>query len=120
MNTKGGRASITMNGQTFSGRGAGKIMPSRVSLKSDANTDGSGYTTIAAKLAGLDVSFDRGIFIWDDSMLLQQVDVTWKEIDTGKVHLFTAARWDGDPTLDTATGEVTGMKILTDKYMPPS
>ncbi len=117
MDTKGGRVAITINGQTFSGRGAAKIMPSRVSLKSDANTDGTGYTTIAAKLAGMDVSFDRGIgLIWDETMLLQSIDLTFKETDTGVTHYLTAGRWDGDPTLDTATGEVTGLKVLSDKY----
>ena len=117
MDTKGGRAAITINGQTFSGRGAGKVMPSRVSLKNDANTDGTGYTTVAAKLAGIDVTFDRGIgLVWDETMLLQQVDVTWKEVDTGVTHYFTAGRWDGDPTIDTATGEVSGLKVMSDKY----
>ena len=122
MDTKGGRVSIDISGQVFSGRGAAKIMPSAVSLKSDANTDGSGYTTVTAKLYGVDLSFDRGLFVWNEAMLLQQVDVTFKEIDVagGRTHLFTACRWDGEPTLDTATGEVTGMKLLTDKYTPPS
>ena len=119
MDTKGGRVAITINGRTFSGRGAAKIMPSRVSLKNDANTDGTGFTTTAAKLAGLDVTFDRGIgLVWDETMLLQSIDVTFKETDVagGPTHYFTSARWDGDPTLDTATGEVSGLKIMTDKY----
>lgn len=117
MDTKGGRVAITINGQTFSGRGAAKIMPNRVTLKNAANTNGSGYTTVEAKLAGMEVSFDRGIgLVWDEVMTLQKVDVTFREIDTSVVHYFTGCSWDGDPTLDTATGEVTGLKVMSDKY----
>ena len=117
MDTKGGRVAVTINATTFSGRGAAKVETSRVSLKSGANTDGTGWTTVEAKLAGLDVSYDRGQgFAWDDAMLLQSLDVTFVETDTGVTHYFTSARWEGAPTLDTASGEVSGLKIMSDKY----
>ena len=70
--------------------------------------------TVAPKLVGIDLSFDRGIGLnWDSTMILQSVDVTFVETDFGKTHMFTSASWDGDPTIDSATGEVTGLKLMT-------
>ena len=115
--TKGGRVSLTIGNQTYSMRASAKVMPARVSLKNDANQDGSGFTTVAAKLASLEMSFDRGKGLkWDESMILASIDATFVETDAGVTHLFTSGRWDGDPTIDTGTGEVTGMKIVSDQY----
>ena len=114
MDTKGGRFSLTCSGQVVSGRGAAKIMLSAVSVKTDVNSDGTGYKTVSPKLVGLDLSFDRGVGLnWDSTMMLADVDVTFVETDFGVTHMFTSASYDGDPTIDSATGEVTGVKIMT-------
>ena len=123
MDTKGGRITVDINGVRFSTRGKAKIMPSRISLANGANQDGTGFSTVNPKLAGLDCTFDRGgqTLRWDEAMLLEQINVTFTETDTKppRVHLFTGARWDGDPELNTEDGEVTGLKIVTDQYTPP-
>ncbi len=117
MDTKGGRVSVTVNSTTFSGRGAAKIESAQVTVKNIANTDGTGSKTVEAKLASLDMTFDRGKgFAWDSAMILEDVDVTFVEDDAGVTHYFTSAAWEGSPTVDTATGEVSGMKIMTDSY----
>lgn len=114
MDTKGGRFSLTINGQVFSGRAAAKLMLSGVSPSTGVNQDGSAFRTIAPKLVGIDLTFDRGVGLkWDSKMLLSSIDVTFKEIDVGATHLFTSASWDGDPTIDSATGEVSGLKAMT-------
>ncbi|UDL95506.1 phage tail tube protein [Lichenihabitans sp. PAMC28606] len=114
MDTKGGRFSLTMSGTTYSGRGAAKLMLSGVSPTTGVNQDGTPYRTVAPKLVGLDLSFDRGVgLLWDETMLLNSIDVTFVETDLNKTHLFTSASWDGDPTIDSATGEVTGLKVMT-------
>ena len=117
MDTKGGRFTLKINGQTVSGRGAAKIMPSRVSIENGANSDGTGYSTVKPMLAGLDLSFDRNVGLkWDEAMILQEITVTFTETDAKRTHLYTNANWAGDPTIDSASGEVTGLKIETDSY----
>lgn len=117
MDTKGGRFTLDINGTTYSGRGKATIKPSRVSLSNGANMDGTGYSTVKPVLAELDLTFDRGIGLaWDETLLLQSLDVTFSEDDYGLTHLYTGARWDGDPSIDSETGEVSGLKICSDKY----
>ena len=116
MDTKGGRISMTGNGQTFVGRGAFKVMSTGVELENFANGDGSGSSTVKAVLYALEGDFDRGDGpIWVDSMLLQSWNWTFVEDDVGVTHLFTGARFSGRPTLDTANGQVSGLKVETDK-----
>jgi hypothetical protein len=117
MDNRGGRGTLEINGRRFSVRGSATIMPNLATPTSGANMDGSGYTTIAPKLASGAFSFDRGAgFQWTDAFLLGRMNVTWREDDVGTTHLFTGARFNGDPSLDTATGEVTGLTIVSDSY----
>jgi hypothetical protein len=120
MDNKGGRVSITIGGVTYAPREASvKVSPSRVSMENGANGDGSGYSTVKSKLASADITFDRGkpsAIQWTDAMILSSINVTIVEIDTGVTHLFTGARWSGEPELDLSTGEVSGLKIETDVY----
>lgn len=123
MDTKGGRVTILIDGVRYAGRAKAKIMPSTVSMKSGANQDGTGYSTLDPRLAGLETTFDRGIGLaWNDKMMLATMNVTFTETDLSppRIHLFTNARWDGDPEINTEDGEVTGLKIVTDQYTPPS
>lgn len=116
MDTKGGRVSMTGNGITFIGRGAFKVMTTSVELENATNSDGSGYSTVKGVLPCLEGDFDRGDgVLWDDTMMLQSWNWTFVEDDTGVSHLFTSARFAGRPTLDTANGQVSGLKVETDK-----
>ena len=114
MDTKGGRYSMTINGQVFSGRTAAKLMLAGVSPTTGVNQDGTAYRTVAPKLVGVDLNFDRGLNVaWNSAMMLADVDVTFVEDDFGVTHMFTSAAYDGEPTIDSATGEVTGVKVMT-------
>lgn len=120
MDTKGGRFTLTINGRTYSGRGKATIMPARAVRENGVNSDGTGYSTVQAKLASLDLSFDRGVGLkWDERMMLTEIDVTFKETDTKArtTHLFTNANWAGEPSIDSESGEVSGLKIESDKYL---
>lgn len=120
MDTKGGRYIINANGRRYSGRGKATITPARAVPKADPNRDGTAYRTVEPKLAGIDLSFDRGpkddVPRWTEDMLLQNVDVTFIEQDAGVTHYFTAASWNGTPSLDTDSGEITGMSVMSDQY----
>ena len=66
-----------------------------------------------------EITFDRGdpsAIQWNAAFLLAPVNVTIVELDTGATHLLTSARWSGTPSLDLATGEVSGLKVETDAY----
>lgn len=117
MDTKGGRFTLTINGVAYSGRGKATIKPSSVSVTNGANQDGTGFSTVKSMLKELDLTFDRGIGLsWDETLLLQSVDVTFVETDYGATHLFTGARFEGDPSIDTESGEVSGLKLCSDRY----
>lgn len=114
MDNKGGRYTLDINGQVFSGRGTAKIDSAGVSLSSKPNQDATMYTTIAPELIMLDMTLDRRdqATKWDEKMMLTKINVTFKEADAGVTHILTAARWEGKPTLDTSNGEISGLKVV--------
>ena len=120
METKGGRYSIKIGGQRFSGRGKATVKPAEATPKVDANRDGSAYRTVEAKIPMISLSFDRGpksqAIKWNAAMLLADVDVTFIEDDAGWTHYFTAGSWVGEPDIDTDSGEVSGMSVASDQY----
>jgi len=117
MDTKGGRYSLDIDGQTFSGRAKATINPSNVELANEANQDGTGYTTVKPGLYGIELTFDRGSGIkWNAAMLLKKVNVTFREDDVGLTHYLTGARWQGKPAIDTENGEVSGLSLMSDQY----
>ena len=120
MDTKGGRYTININGVRYSGRGKATITPARATPKAEPNRDGTAYRTVEAKLAGVELGFDRGPndqrIPWDETMLLSDVDVTFNEFDTGVTHYWTAASWVGEPKIDSDSGELSGMSLMSDQY----
>lgn len=117
MDTKGGRYTITIGGTRYSGRGKASVRPARATPKADANRDGTGFRTVEAKLASIALTFDRGNGIpWDETMLLSDVDVSFKEDDVGVTHYLTKSSWVGEPEIDTDSGEVSGMSLASDQY----
>lgn len=117
MDTKGGRFTLDINGRTFSGRGKAGIVAARAVRENGVNMDGTGYSTVKPRLASMDLTFDRGVGLkWDEAMMLQELNVTFVETDVKVTHLFTNANWSGEPSIDSETGEVSGLKIESDKY----
>ena len=114
MDKKGGRISIQIAGRNFTARGSVSISPTTVEQTNDANRDGSKYSTVKPKLASADISFDRGErigIVFNDALLLADFNATIFEEDARITHFFTGASWGGAPSLDTETGEISGMKI---------
>lgn len=117
MDTQGGRLQITIGGTTFDCRGKCSVKPAGVQVEAGANWSGKGYKTVKPVLAQCDLSFDRGKGIaWDSNFLLADEDVTIAEIDANVTHYFTAAAKVGTPSIDTETGEVSGVTLQSDKY----
>ena len=112
MNTTGGRFELYIGGRKYSGRGTATLMTAGVALENGANEDGSAYRTVKAQLCSIELTFDRGVGLkWDAGMLLQDVSVTFREVDAKRNHLFTDAAWSGSPSLNTENGEVSGLKL---------
>lgn len=109
---KGGRFTIDINGQRYSGRGKATIVPAAATRENVANSDGTKSSMVKARLPSLDLTFDRGVGLkWDESLMLQDLNVTFVETDAKRTHLFTDASFSGEPSIDTDSGEVSGLKI---------
>lgn len=123
MHISGGRVSTVINGVAYSARGEITISGSGVEITDGANSDGSGYVTIAPKTKKAELTFDRFVdqngtlLIWNEDVMLQKnLSVTFIEQDGGKTHLLTNASWVGTPSENLSTGEVTGLSLASDKY----
>jgi hypothetical protein len=117
----GGRITITLGGVRYSPRGSAKIRPSGVSNSIHENHDGTVSRSTMAKAVGAELSFDRGNAAqgtqrprWDTAFMNGFVDVTIREVDVGVLHVFSGATIVGDPVLDSESGEISGLSILTD------
>lgn len=109
---KGGRFTLDINGQSFSGRAKATINPAGATRENVANQDGTKSSMVKPKLPSLELTFDRGVgLVWDEDMMLLDLNVTFVETDAKRTHLFTDASWSGDPSIDTESGEVSGLKI---------
>ncbi len=117
MDTRGGRFTLDIGGEIYSGRGAAKIMPARATPSTGVNQDGTGFVAVAPQLSTIELSFDRGSRRrWTEKEILRTVDLTFVEKDTGVTHYLTKANWNGQPSIDSASGEVSGMSLASDRY----
>jgi|GEM_PF-1725068 hypothetical protein len=123
----GGRITITIGGVRYSPRGKATIKPGRLHHTAQTNHDGTVARSTAAKPAEAELTFDRGAASngtqrpkWDEAFLLPFYDISIAETDAKVLHLFTGAMIIGEPTIDTETGEVTGLSIATDNYTQTS
>ncbi|NEW96644.1 hypothetical protein [Rhodopseudomonas sp. BR0G17] len=117
-NSFGGRVSITADDQVFTPSEADiELEISNISVEAKANGDGSACFMAKPELYGCKIKFrnNSGI-VWNTTLRKCKLDVTIKEIDNNRTHLFTAARIVGRPTLNLSTGEVDGCEIRGDRY----
>jgi len=122
--TAGGRVSTVIGGVAYSARGNITLAVSNISVSAGVNQDGSVYRTVAPKARTAEISFDRLVsqtdgtpLRWDETlMLLDNLGITFVEQDTNVTHLLSGGFFTGDPQLDTASGEVSGLGLAADKY----
>lgn len=116
----GGRTRVTINGQTYSCRSAPNIRPARLQNSSYTNHDGSVSFGTMPKPAAAEFSFDvgpAGLDRFNESLMTGFLSITILEIDRGVLHQFTNSRMIGEPSINTETGEVSGLSIETDSYL---
>ena len=109
---KGGRFTLDIDGRTYSGRAKATIGPAAATRENGVNMDGTKWSSVKPRLVSLEMTFDRGVgLVWDEGMMLKDLNVTFVETDSKLTHLFTDAAWSGEPMIDSENGEVSGLKI---------
>lgn len=123
MHTAGGRVSIVIDGVVYSARSEVKFNPSNVMTDVGANQDGTIFKTVKPQPVAAECTFDRFVdangksLKWNDQlMLLNNIAITFIEKDTGKMQLISNGTFVGDPQVDLATGEVSGVKLAGEKH----
>ncbi len=108
----------TSTGQNLKLRAAVETNPSSISTDAVINQDGSIAKT--AELTGFRASatFEEplGANVWDDLMRLTDINIRCVEDFTGAVHAWTAAMFVGDPQVNRANGEVTGVTWIAEAF----
>lgn len=109
----GSRVYLTFNGQRWDLRGAVTIRPGGVESDAQANADGSMYVTNKAVLWEADITLSDRCGIRLADILRCSVDATFDLIDLDRTYFFTAARVVGRPTINTESGEISGLRVAT-------
>jgi len=108
----GGRVALTVDGEKYAVRAAVNVRPSRISVEGEANQDGSVYYLTKPMPGEADIVLSDRCGLPTDRLINGcLVDATITLIDMNRTYLFTRARVTGQPSLNTETGELSGMTI---------
>jgi hypothetical protein len=109
--SSGGRVRITANGKVWSARTAVTITPINFERTVESNQDGTIFTKTKPMPceASLTLSDSCGMRI--EEIMSCPLDVTIQLIDLNRQYLFTQAVVVGRPSINTETGEISGLII---------
>lgn len=123
MHTSGGRVSTVIGGVAYSARGVITLNPSNMNVSAGVNQDGSLYRTVAPKARTAEITFDRFVdndgvpLKWAENiMALVNLGITFVEQDGGLTHILSGGFFTGEPTMDTSTGEISGLGLAAESY----
>ncbi len=123
MHTAGGRVSTVIDGVSYSARGEITLDPSNITVEGGVNQNGSAYRIVRPKLRTAELTFDRLVDVngrplkWAENiMMLSNIPITFIEDDTSVTHLLTNGFFTGNPQINTATGEVSGVGLAAENY----
>lgn len=117
MNRFGGEMRFSLStGERIVMRGQVEVMPSSINAGSVVNQDGSVSKT--AELTGyrFNISPEDGGQDWNGLMRADSFNVSIVEDYTGVIHSWTDATLLGEPTINRANGEVTGITGIANAY----
>jgi hypothetical protein len=104
-------------GETIVVRGAAEIMPSNINVEGNANQDGSIYRTAEPTGYRANLTFeDMEADDWGRLMRASGFNVTLNEVFNGAQHLWTEAGFVGQPSVNRASGEVSGVSLIARAY----
>ena len=113
----GGRITFEFNGTKIPPcDGDITLDPSTVDVAATANQDGSAAYHLKPVLVGAEIKLRHANGIDWNGLMFQTGNCTITEEDNGRTHLFTKTRLTGKPRVNTATGEVDGLKIEGGQY----
>jgi len=134
----GGRVSFAIqNGPSgravFSTMGNARINPATSERTAGMTANGKLWVTVAPRPARATVTFannksNDGADFWGMLALVKNgtgpqpaanclLDVEIAETDRGVIHIFKGASIVGFPELDTNSGEITGLEVVSDTYL---
>ncbi len=93
-----------------------EIDPSLVEVTGLANQDGSAAYHLKPTLVGAEFKLRHVNGVDWNALMFKIGNCTITEENNGRTHLFTKTRLTGLPKVNTATGEVSGLKIQGGQY----
>lgn len=111
----GGRVVITANGKQWSARSSVTISPTTFERSAQANQDGTMYTTYKPMPAEADLVLSDRCGLTMADIMGCPIDVTIDLIDVRRRYWFTAGLVVGRPQINTETGEIRNIKIVSDQ-----
>jgi hypothetical protein len=99
-------------------RGEFDLDPSNVSVAKVTNLDNTNSRQFKPSAFGCSLkSLEDSVGMdWSAVMRMPKQKMTIVEELTGVLHVFGSAFFEGEPSIDRSTGEVTGLKIAADTY----
>ncbi|EFL88288.1 phage tail tube protein [Ahrensia sp. R2A130] len=118
MDKFGGEMDFRMgDGSKLTLRGAFTNMPSNFTSESVTNQDGSVDKVGELKPFKAEVTFkDTPGTDWNRLVREVNLEATLAEEYTGVVHSWTGAHFEGEPSIDRANGEVSGLTFASPSY----
>lgn len=86
------------------------VKPSGYKATIESNADGSTYQTLELVPTEADCAFQDDGQDWQ-AVALYRGDITVQEDTTGRTHTFTGAAFEGSPSINRRTGEVSGLTV---------
>lgn len=115
--------STVIGGISYSARGEITLSPSGISVDHGTNQNGTVYRTVTPKAITAELTFDSFVDVngvplkWSDNLMeMTNLAATFVARDTGKTYLLTGAFFTGDPQVNLANGEVSGLGIAAEHY----
>lgn len=112
----GGRIIFEFAGGKLKTTGEVTLHPTLRRVEAKANGDGSAAYILTPKLAGAKFKLRHQAGVDYDALLLKIGDCTITEEDNGRTHMFTGTRMTGEPDVDLANGEVSGLMVEGGQY----
>lgn len=104
------------DGTNLTLRGTFTIGTSRYSIEAGANDDGSVFRQAKPRPYTAEVTLEDTNVSLDDLMRAPRQDIYFVEEFTGVSHVYLAAFFSGEPTIDRKTGEITGLTVNGANY----
>ena len=111
--SSGGRVVVTLNGKRYSIRSTVTVVPWNVERSAEANQDGSMFVTTKPMPYEADLTFSDACKMDIAELQTCSLDVTIELVDVRRTYWFTQAIVVGRPSINTMTGEISGMKIMS-------